>query len=60
MNTENLTRVDRAVVNNDFAAYQAALARRKSNQHTRSLEERINNLEIVVKRLEKTLEEIIK
>jgi uncharacterized membrane-anchored protein len=57
---QNLLRRDQAVVNNDFAAYQAAKLRRKNENYIHSLERRINTLEESVKRLQSTIEEMSK
>jgi hypothetical protein len=57
---QNYTRQGDTLVNNDLAAYRAAKLRKQREMHIFRLEERINNLEECVKRLEQTIEEINK
>ena len=60
MAEQNYIRKDTAIVNNDFASYQAAKLRRNKENRVSCLEERINKLEACLKRLEQTIEEMIK
>lgn len=57
---QQYTRQGDTIVNNDLAAYRAAKLRKQRELHIARLEERINNLEDCVKRLEQTIEEIKK
>jgi hypothetical protein len=53
--TQKYVRQDKAIVNADLRAYQAAKKRRERDKHIDGLEQRINRLEEAFIHLEKTL-----
>ena len=58
MISEGYIRKEAGVVNTDVSAFRSAKARIEQTKKMIALEERLNNLELVVKSLQKTCKEI--
>jgi hypothetical protein len=58
MMSEGYIRKEVGVVNTDVSAFRSAKARIEQTKKMIALEERLNNLELVVKSLQKTCKEI--